>query len=39
MGLLEGRDYIGPTLLVRVRQWPRTALHVGQVAGVDPLSG
>ena len=39
MGLLEGRDYIGPTLLVRVCQWPRTALRVGQAAGVDPLSG
>ena len=39
MGLLGGRDYIGPALLVRVRQRPRTALHVGQAAGVDPLSG
>ena len=33
MGLLGGRDYIGPTLLVRVRQWPWMALHVGQAAG------
>ena len=39
MGLLGGRDYIDPALLVRVHQWPQTALHVGQAAGVDPLSG
>ena len=38
MGVLGGRDYFGPALLVRVRRWPRTALHVGQAAGVDPWS-
>ena len=32
MGLLGGRDYIGPTLLVRVRQWLQVALRVGQAA-------
>ena len=32
MGLLGGRDYIGPTLLVTVRQWLRMALRVGQAA-------
>ena len=39
MGVLGGRDYIGPALLVRVRQWPQTALHVGQAASADQLSG
>ena len=32
MGLLGDLDYIGPTLLVRVHQWLRMALRVGQAA-------
>ena len=30
MELLGELDYIGPTLLVRVRQWLRMVLRVGQ---------
>ena len=32
MGSLGDLDYIGPTLLVGVRQWLRMALRVGQAA-------